>query len=129
MAPEPWQPDAHSTLSDAPPDGHPALPSRVSPVAAQTSGAVTAIVVSPTVVYPGPPTVPTVGFVSADGTPLSAVTPAAPPEAVIVSGSTTATVSVDLTGVFRFLPPLSISDDLLHEAFDVVAEAFAATAG
>jgi len=30
--------------------------------------------------------------------------------------------------VFRFLPPLSISDDLLHEAFDVVAEAFAATA-
>ena len=31
--------------------------------------------------------------------------------------------------VFRFLPPLSISDDLLHEAFDVVTEAFAATAG
>jgi 4-aminobutyrate aminotransferase / (S)-3-amino-2-methylpropionate transaminase / 5-aminovalerate transaminase len=30
--------------------------------------------------------------------------------------------------VLRFLPPLSISDDLLHEAFDVVAEAFAATA-
>jgi 4-aminobutyrate aminotransferase/(S)-3-amino-2-methylpropionate transaminase len=30
--------------------------------------------------------------------------------------------------VFRFLPPLSISDDLLHEAFDVVAEAFATTA-
>jgi 4-aminobutyrate aminotransferase/(S)-3-amino-2-methylpropionate transaminase len=30
--------------------------------------------------------------------------------------------------VFRFLPPLSISDDLLEEAFDVVAEAFAATA-
>ena len=30
--------------------------------------------------------------------------------------------------VFRFLPPLAISDDLLHEAFDVVAEAFAATA-
>ncbi|MEZ5092223.1 4-aminobutyrate--2-oxoglutarate transaminase [Nocardioides sp.] len=30
--------------------------------------------------------------------------------------------------VFRFLPPLSIGDDLLHEAFDVVAEAFAATA-
>jgi 4-aminobutyrate aminotransferase/(S)-3-amino-2-methylpropionate transaminase len=30
--------------------------------------------------------------------------------------------------VFRFLPPLSISDDLLHEAFDVVTEAFAATA-
>ncbi len=30
--------------------------------------------------------------------------------------------------VFRFLPPLSISDELLHEAFDVVAEAFAATA-
>jgi 4-aminobutyrate aminotransferase / (S)-3-amino-2-methylpropionate transaminase / 5-aminovalerate transaminase len=30
--------------------------------------------------------------------------------------------------VFRFLPPLSISDSLLHEAFDVVAEAFAATA-
>ena len=29
--------------------------------------------------------------------------------------------------VFRFLPPLSISDDLLHEAFDVVAEAFTAT--
>ena len=29
--------------------------------------------------------------------------------------------------VFRFLPPLSISDDLLHEAFDVVAEAFVAT--
>ena len=30
--------------------------------------------------------------------------------------------------VFRFLPPLAISDELLHEAFDVVAEAFAATA-
>ena len=29
--------------------------------------------------------------------------------------------------VFRFLPPLSISDDLLEDAFDVVAEAFAAT--
>ncbi len=29
--------------------------------------------------------------------------------------------------VFRFLPPLSIGDDLLDEAFDVVAEAFAAT--
>ncbi len=30
--------------------------------------------------------------------------------------------------VFRFLPPLSISDALLEEAFDVVSEAFAATA-
>src|SRR3954454_6124414 len=30
--------------------------------------------------------------------------------------------------VMRFLPPLSISDDLLEEAFDVVAEAFSATA-
>ena len=30
--------------------------------------------------------------------------------------------------VFRFLPPLSISDELLEEAFDVVAEAFTATA-
>jgi 4-aminobutyrate aminotransferase/(S)-3-amino-2-methylpropionate transaminase len=30
--------------------------------------------------------------------------------------------------VLRFLPPLAISDTLLHEAFDVVAEAFAATA-
>jgi 4-aminobutyrate aminotransferase / (S)-3-amino-2-methylpropionate transaminase / 5-aminovalerate transaminase len=30
--------------------------------------------------------------------------------------------------VFRFLPPLSISDALLEDAFDVVAEAFAATA-
>jgi 4-aminobutyrate aminotransferase/(S)-3-amino-2-methylpropionate transaminase len=30
--------------------------------------------------------------------------------------------------VFRFLPPLSISEELLEEAFDVVAEAFAATA-
>ena len=30
--------------------------------------------------------------------------------------------------VFRFLPPLSIGDDLLEEGFDVVAEAFAATA-
>ena len=30
--------------------------------------------------------------------------------------------------VFRFLPPLSISDELLEEAFDVVAEAFDATA-
>ncbi|MDP2775206.1 MAG: 4-aminobutyrate--2-oxoglutarate transaminase [Nocardioides sp.] len=30
--------------------------------------------------------------------------------------------------VFRFLPPLSISDALLAEAFDVVSEAFAATA-
>ncbi len=30
--------------------------------------------------------------------------------------------------VFRFLPPLSIPDDLLLEAFDVVAEAFATTA-
>jgi 4-aminobutyrate aminotransferase/(S)-3-amino-2-methylpropionate transaminase len=29
--------------------------------------------------------------------------------------------------VFRFLPPLSISDELLQEAFDVVAEAFTAT--
>jgi len=29
--------------------------------------------------------------------------------------------------VFRFLPPLSITDELLHEAFDVVAEAFAST--
>ncbi|WP_121252359.1 4-aminobutyrate--2-oxoglutarate transaminase [Nocardioides ferulae] len=29
--------------------------------------------------------------------------------------------------VLRFLPPLSITDELLHEAFDVVAEAFAAT--
>jgi 4-aminobutyrate aminotransferase/(S)-3-amino-2-methylpropionate transaminase len=29
--------------------------------------------------------------------------------------------------VFRFLPPLSISDALLDEAFDVVSEAFAAT--
>ena len=30
--------------------------------------------------------------------------------------------------VLRFLPPLAISDDLLDEGFDVVAEAFAATA-
>ncbi len=30
--------------------------------------------------------------------------------------------------VFRFLPPLATTDALLHEAFDVVAEAFAATA-
>jgi 4-aminobutyrate aminotransferase/(S)-3-amino-2-methylpropionate transaminase len=30
--------------------------------------------------------------------------------------------------VFRFLPPLSIGDDLLHEGLDVVAEAFRATA-
>src|SRR3954468_18558438 len=30
--------------------------------------------------------------------------------------------------VMRFLPPLSMSDELLDEAFDVVAEAFAATA-
>ncbi len=30
--------------------------------------------------------------------------------------------------VFRFLPPLAISDSLLDEGFDVVAEAFAATA-
>jgi 4-aminobutyrate aminotransferase / (S)-3-amino-2-methylpropionate transaminase / 5-aminovalerate transaminase len=30
--------------------------------------------------------------------------------------------------VFRFLPPLSIGDELLEEAFDVVAEAFVATA-
>jgi 4-aminobutyrate aminotransferase/(S)-3-amino-2-methylpropionate transaminase len=30
--------------------------------------------------------------------------------------------------VFRFLPPLSIGDELLAEAFDVVAEAFTATA-
>ena len=30
--------------------------------------------------------------------------------------------------VLRFLPPLAISDDLLEEAFDVVADAFAATA-
>jgi 4-aminobutyrate aminotransferase/(S)-3-amino-2-methylpropionate transaminase len=30
--------------------------------------------------------------------------------------------------VFRFLPPLSISDELLEEGFDVVAAAFAATA-
>ena len=30
--------------------------------------------------------------------------------------------------VFRFLPPLSISDALLEEAFDVVADAFAGTA-
>ena len=30
--------------------------------------------------------------------------------------------------VFRFLPPLSIGDELLNEAFDVVFEAFAATA-
>ncbi len=30
--------------------------------------------------------------------------------------------------VFRFLPPLAIGDDLLDEEFDVVAEAFAATA-
>jgi 4-aminobutyrate aminotransferase/(S)-3-amino-2-methylpropionate transaminase len=30
--------------------------------------------------------------------------------------------------VMRFLPPLSISDDLLEEAFDVVEEAFATTA-
>jgi 4-aminobutyrate aminotransferase/(S)-3-amino-2-methylpropionate transaminase len=29
--------------------------------------------------------------------------------------------------VFRFLPPLSIGDELLEEAFDVVAEAFATT--
>ena len=29
--------------------------------------------------------------------------------------------------VFRFLPPLSIGDELLEEGFDVVAEAFAAT--
>ena len=29
--------------------------------------------------------------------------------------------------VFRFLPPLSIGDELLDEGFDVVAEAFAAT--
>ena len=29
--------------------------------------------------------------------------------------------------VFRFLPPLATSDELLHEAFDVIAEAFAAT--
>jgi 4-aminobutyrate aminotransferase/(S)-3-amino-2-methylpropionate transaminase len=32
------------------------------------------------------------------------------------------------SNVFRFLPPLSIGDALLEEAFDVVAEAFAATA-
>ena len=29
--------------------------------------------------------------------------------------------------VLRFLPPLAISDELLHEAFDVLTEAFAAT--
>jgi len=29
--------------------------------------------------------------------------------------------------VLRFLPPLSIGDDLLHDAFDVLAEAFAGT--
>ena len=28
--------------------------------------------------------------------------------------------------VFRFLPPLSIGDDLLHEAMDVLEESFAA---
>ncbi len=37
-------------------------------------------------------------------------------------------VSYTQGNVFRFLPPLSISDALLEEAFDVVAEAFAATA-
>jgi 4-aminobutyrate aminotransferase/(S)-3-amino-2-methylpropionate transaminase len=31
--------------------------------------------------------------------------------------------------VFRFLPPLSISDDLLHEGLDVIAEAFAEVTG
>jgi 4-aminobutyrate aminotransferase-like enzyme len=30
--------------------------------------------------------------------------------------------------VLRFLPPLAISDDLLGEAFEIVAEAFGATA-
>ncbi len=30
--------------------------------------------------------------------------------------------------VLRFLPPLAISDELLSEGFDVVTEAFAATA-
>ena len=30
--------------------------------------------------------------------------------------------------VLRFLPPLAISNPLLHEALDVLAEAFAATA-
>jgi 4-aminobutyrate aminotransferase / (S)-3-amino-2-methylpropionate transaminase / 5-aminovalerate transaminase len=29
--------------------------------------------------------------------------------------------------VLRFLPPLATTDALLHEAFDVVGEAFAAT--
>jgi 4-aminobutyrate aminotransferase/(S)-3-amino-2-methylpropionate transaminase len=28
--------------------------------------------------------------------------------------------------VFRFLPPLTISDDLLHEAFDVLEQALTA---
>jgi 4-aminobutyrate aminotransferase/(S)-3-amino-2-methylpropionate transaminase len=32
--------------------------------------------------------------------------------------------------VFRFLPPLAISDDLLHEGLDIIGEAFAeASAG
>ena len=31
--------------------------------------------------------------------------------------------------VFRFLPPLSISDDLLHEGLDVIADAFAEVTG
>jgi 4-aminobutyrate aminotransferase/(S)-3-amino-2-methylpropionate transaminase len=32
-----------------------------------------------------------------------------------------------LGNVFRFLPPLSISDELLHEGLDVLSEAFAAS--
>ena len=32
-----------------------------------------------------------------------------------------------LGNVFRFLPPLSISDELLHEGLDVLTEAFAAS--
>jgi 4-aminobutyrate aminotransferase / (S)-3-amino-2-methylpropionate transaminase / 5-aminovalerate transaminase len=31
--------------------------------------------------------------------------------------------------VFRFLPPLSISDDLLHEGMDVLEESFTAAVG
>ena len=34
-----------------------------------------------------------------------------------------------LGNVFRFLPPLTIGDDLLHEGMDILEEAFSVAAG
>ena len=64
-------------------------------------------------------------FVTADGSPDAALT-AAVAKACIAEGVIVLTCGT-YGNVIRFLPPLAITDDLLHEGIDVVAAALAAS--